>query len=398
MKLGTRAGEIVALLKPLVRKRDSSLLRVLDLEGVYKPLLPEELGNILPNLKYLGLRWTLLERLPKSVARLSHLETLDLKYTDISNLPKSILEAENLRHLHMTNVDLDDSVRPLLDLKKLFSNIQTIWGLVINNDGSPMLEVLGKLTSLIKLALTCKVQGEWASIQPILNLEMLKSLRLKLGGSSSNKMGDMSRLNSLSNLYLEGVLHMESLLESHIPPNLKVLTLSMLNLKEDPMGVLGKLKCLTTLRLFADSYCGQILSVSEGTFPSLCVLKLWNLKELTTWTIQGNAMPCLADLEIKDCEELKTIKGLCKIKTLEIITLVRVLDELERSVRKKKLNVPIIAKPEEQSDEEDMQSDEEDTQSDEEDVQSDEEDTNEEKDQDGYSEEDDDDIKDDNDC
>ncbi|XP_056176557.1 probable disease resistance RPP8-like protein 2 [Syzygium oleosum] len=71
--LGTRAREIAVLLKPLVPKsdssllkRDSSLLRVLDLEGVYKPLLPEELGNILPNLKYLGLRWTLLEWLPES--------------------------------------------------------------------------------------------------------------------------------------------------------------------------------------------------------------------------------------------------------------------------------------------------------------------------------------------
>ncbi|XP_039158952.1 disease resistance protein RPP13-like [Eucalyptus grandis] len=87
MKLGTQAGETMVLLKPLVPKRHSSLLRVLDLEGVYKPWLPEELGNILPNLKYLGLRWTLLERLPKSVALLSRLETLDLKYTNISTLP-----------------------------------------------------------------------------------------------------------------------------------------------------------------------------------------------------------------------------------------------------------------------------------------------------------------------
>ncbi|XP_039158957.1 putative inactive disease susceptibility protein LOV1 [Eucalyptus grandis] len=344
MKLGTRAGEIVALLKPLVPKRDSSLLRVLDLEGVYKPLLPEELGNILPNLKYLGLRWTLLERLPKSVAQLPCLETLDLKYTNISSLPESILEAENLRHLHMTKVDLDDSARRLLDSKKsLNCNIQTIWGLVINHDDSPMLEVLGKLTGLVKLALKWDGQLVSEATEYILNLEMLKSLKLELD-VSSGEMGDMSRLKSLSSLYLLGELRKESLLESDIPPNLKVLTLSKSRLKEDPMGVLGKLKCLTTLRLFALSYEGKTLSISEGTFLSLRVLKLWRLRFLTAWTIQANAMPCLADLEIKDCERLKTIDGLQQINTLEVITLVRVPDELEQRVRDVQPNVPIIAK------------------------------------------------------
>ncbi|KAL3720782.1 hypothetical protein ACJRO7_005571 [Eucalyptus globulus] len=120
----------------LCRRGTQSLLRVLDLEGVYKPSLPEELGNILPKLKYLGLRWTLLERLPKSVGLLSRLETLDLKYTNISDLPDSIREAENLRHLYMTEVNLDSK-------KSLNCNIQTIWGLCVGA-GSDMLEELGK--------------------------------------------------------------------------------------------------------------------------------------------------------------------------------------------------------------------------------------------------------------
>ncbi|KAK3410739.1 hypothetical protein EUGRSUZ_J02767 [Eucalyptus grandis] len=336
MKLGTRAGETAVLLKPLVPKRHSSLLRVLDLEGVYKPWLPEELGNILPNLKYLGLRWTLLERLPKSVALLSRLETLDLKYTNISTLPQSILEVENLRHLYMTEVDFDCSTHHLFPKKSLNCNIQTIWGLVIN-DESLMFGVLRKLTGLRKLALTW---GGWVvseATKHILNLEMLKYLRvrteyLKDRTFENYEMGDMSRLKSLSNLYLLGHLGMQSLLESHIPPNLKVLTLFMSGLDNDPMGVLGKLKCLTTLRLFADSYRGVTLSVSEGTFPSLRVLKLWKLEGLTAWTIHANAMQCLEDLEIKDCKKLNKIDGLQHIKTLEVITLVRVPDELERSL------------------------------------------------------------------
>ncbi|KAI6671713.1 hypothetical protein NL676_006598 [Syzygium grande] len=350
VKLGTRAGEIALLLRPLVPKRDSSLLSVLDLEGVYKPLLPEELGEILPNLQYLGLRWTLLEWLPASVARLSRLETLDLKYTNIKYVPDSILKAEHLRHLYMTEVSLDDAARrhQLESNKSLNCNIQTIWGLVINDD-SPMLDVLGKLTGLMKLALTWDGWSVSGATEHILNLGMLKSLRLRmkdLSNYSSNKdeMSDMSGLESLSNLHLHGYLGMQGLLESHIPPNLKVLTLSMSGLEVDPMGVLGKLKCLTTLRLFASSYEGKTLSVSEGTFPSLRVLKLWKLENLTEWTIQANAMQCLEDLEIKDCKELKKIDGLQHIKTLEVITLVRVSDELEPSVRAMQPNVPIIAK------------------------------------------------------
>ncbi|KAK3445411.1 hypothetical protein EUGRSUZ_A01678 [Eucalyptus grandis] len=346
-QLGTRAGEIAVLLRPLVSKRDSSLLWILDLEGVYKPSLPEELGTILPNLKYLGLRRTLLERLPKSVGILSRLETLDMKYTNISDLPDSIWEAENLRHLYMTEVVLNVAIGHQLESKKsLNCNIQTIWGLVTHVN-SPMLKVLHKLTGLRKLALTWRGPAASAATDNILNhflnLKKLKSLRLRLA-NPSGEMGDMSRLKSLSNLYLNGFMGIRSLLESHIPPNLKVLTLSRSRLKEDPMGVLGKLKCLITLRLFAKSYDGLTLSVSKGTFPSLCALKLWKLEGLNNWTIQANAMTCLADLEIKDCKQLRTIDGLEQIKTLEVITLVRVPDELEQSVRDMQPNGPIIAK------------------------------------------------------
>ncbi|XP_039174076.1 disease resistance protein RPM1 [Eucalyptus grandis] len=349
MKLGTRAGEIAVLLKPLASKRDSSLLWILDLEGVYKPSFPEELGNILPNLKYLGLRRTLLERLPKSVGILSRLETLDMKYTNISDLPDSIWEAENLRHLYMTEVVLNVAIGHQLESKKsLNCNIQTIWGLVTHVN-SPMLKVLHKLTGLRKLALTWRGPAASAATDNILNhflnLKKLRSLRLRLE-HPSGEMGDMSRLKSLSNLYLNGYMGIRSLLESHIPPNLKVLTLSRSRLKEDPMGVLGKLKCLITLQLFARSYDGLTLSVSKGTFPSLRALKLWKLEGLNKWTIQANAMTCLVDLEIKDCKQLRTIDGLEQIKTLEVITLVRVPDELEQSVRDMQPNGPIIAKNE----------------------------------------------------
>ncbi|KAF8021102.1 hypothetical protein BT93_G1508 [Corymbia citriodora subsp. variegata] len=340
LKLGTMAGEIQVLLKPLVPKRNSSLLRVLDLEGVYRPSLPTELGEILPNLKYLGLRWTLLEWLPESVVLLSRLETLDVKYTNISDLGDSILGAENLRYLYMPKVGIYRS-RPKISLN---CNIQTIWGLYIANGESPMWEVLRRLTGLRKLALTWRGRSVSEAAEPISNLKLLESLSLQSDQSdepSDLELSDMTGLESLSNLYLRG--KMQSL-SKYIPRNLKVLTLSMSRLKDDPMEVLGGLECLITLRLFSSSYDGQALNVSEGTFPRLRVLKLWKLEELTDWTISTNAMPCLQDLEIKECKQLQTIAGLERIETLEGITLVKVANELERCVRKMCPNVPMIAK------------------------------------------------------
>ncbi|XP_030526333.1 disease susceptibility protein LOV1-like [Rhodamnia argentea] len=347
MKVGRQAREIEELLKPLV-PTDSTSLRVLDLEGVYKPLLPKEFGNMLVNLKYLGLRWTLLESLPKSVVRLSRLETLDLKYTNITQVPVSIWEVDSLQHLYMNEVSFDKSVDPQLHAKEsLNCNIQTICGLYIGVE-SPMLKVLPKLTGLRKLGLTCHPSAVKEATKQICNLKMLESLRLRsknqYGQPSGLDLSDMSGFTSLSSMYLLGELSPLSLSEPRIPRNLRLLTLSMSGLKEDPMKVLGELKCLTTLRLLADSYEGETLSVLEGTFPELRVLRLWKLENLTKWTIQAAAMPGLKDLGIKDCMKLKTIDGLRQIKTLEGITMVKVPDVLEQSIREMRPNVPILAK------------------------------------------------------
>ena len=53
------AQEIGTFLNTIVIKRGFGLLRVLDLEGVYKPMLPKILRKFL-YLNYLGLRWTFL--------------------------------------------------------------------------------------------------------------------------------------------------------------------------------------------------------------------------------------------------------------------------------------------------------------------------------------------------
>ena len=70
-KQGTSNSEIGTLLKKIIKGRDRVLLKVLDLEGVYKPQLPKKLGE-LRNLKYLGLRWTGLDSCPASIGDLPY--------------------------------------------------------------------------------------------------------------------------------------------------------------------------------------------------------------------------------------------------------------------------------------------------------------------------------------
>ncbi|CAL5387063.1 unnamed protein product [Camellia sinensis] len=82
----TSNTKIGNLLNSLVNKGKSFVpLKVFDLEGVYKPSLPEKLGQYLKNLRYIGLRWTGLHTFPESIGDLQCLETLDLKYTNMGN-------------------------------------------------------------------------------------------------------------------------------------------------------------------------------------------------------------------------------------------------------------------------------------------------------------------------
>ncbi|KAJ0900685.1 putative virus X resistance protein-like, coiled-coil [Helianthus annuus] len=76
-KKDTPAEEIGTFLERIIGVRGFGLLRVLDLEGVYRPQLPENLGSLY-HLRYLGLRWTFLDTLPSSLGDLLYLETLDI--------------------------------------------------------------------------------------------------------------------------------------------------------------------------------------------------------------------------------------------------------------------------------------------------------------------------------
>ncbi|CAK8572953.1 unnamed protein product [Lathyrus sativus] len=348
---GSKPGQQIGnFLKGCISSDCFLLLRVLDLERVYKPKLPKRIAR-LTRLRYLGLRWTYLESLPSSISNLLKLQTLDLKHTYIHTLPTSIWKME-LRHLF-----LSETYRtrfPPQPKDNSLSDLQTLSGLFVDEETS----VQGGLDNLVnikKLGLACqsmslqegamKKQLE-AVADWITKLEHLQSLRLK----SRDEQGKpwVLHLNSfvnhtnLTDIYLLGSLNSSNVL-SQFPLSLIELTLSHSKLKEDPMTPLKDFPNLQTLCLLAESYVGTTMVCESQSFPQLRVLKLWVLEQLDEWIIEPGALPCLRQLEVRSCPRLKMLPdGLKHVNTLLELKLTNMPKEINAGMHNIPPNCQIV--------------------------------------------------------
>ncbi|XP_073223305.1 putative disease resistance RPP13-like protein 2 [Cicer arietinum] len=336
---GSKPGqEIGNFMKVSILSDCFLLLRVLDLERVYKPKLPKTIAR-LSQLRYLGLRWTYLESLPSFISKLLKLQTLDLKHTYIHTLPTSIWEME-LRHLFLSETfhsrlppqrkDHFSFIGFLLpQLRDNFlHDLQTLWGLFVDEE-TPVKNGLDTLVSITKLGLACQqmsLQQEAMTKQLeavadwIAKLEHLQSLRLKSRDEEGKPwilhLKSFENNVNLTDMYLLGKLSSSSIL-SQFPNSLIELTLSHSKLEEDPMQLLKELSNLRTLSLLRDSYVGQTMYCQAQVFPRLHVLKFWVLQQLEEWIIESGALPCLRQLEIRSCSHLKMLPyGLMNVNTL----------------------------------------------------------------------------------
>ncbi|KAJ9701589.1 hypothetical protein PVL29_006812 [Vitis rotundifolia] len=294
---GSKPGEDIGnFLDRCISNRCLLLLRVLDLELVYKPKLPEAL-ELLRHLRYLGLRWTKLDMLPSSVGKLLNLQTLDVKHTDIRTLPNSIWSMQQLRNLYLSE---NYCSMPQPSSNSL-TTLQTLWGLLVN------LRKLGLAFCLLGSQQEAMLSQVDAVADWVLKLNHLQSLRLK-SYDEKNQPWDMdlkplSSHANLSNVYLLGQLKNPSIV-SEFAHSLTDLTLSWSGLEEDPMQTLDKLPKLRVLRLLRRAYVGKNMLCSSGGFPELQVLKLWMLEQLEEWNVEKGALLVLRDLEVRSCIKL----------------------------------------------------------------------------------------------
>ncbi|KAG5573604.1 hypothetical protein H5410_063370 [Solanum commersonii] len=327
----TPAKEVGILLSRVITK-GFGLLRVLDLEGVYKPSLPENLGDLF-HLRYLGLRWTFLDALPSSVGDLPYLETLDVKHTNINNLPTSIWKSKVLRHLNLSHIRLD---MPKHSDTDSLPTLLTLWGLSVDDD-SPVENGLDRLCYLREAGITFCLKNCEHLLNWISNLTSLQSLRLRsiddVGHPSHFGTNPLS-LSSLSNLSHLNLLGKLPNLPD-LPEGLKVVTLSLSKLTEDPMPILGKLQHLNVLRLLSDSYMGKEMVCPQGGFKELRVLKLWKLKDLEKWNVEEAAMEKLIEINIRCCNKLMSIpERLRNKRSLRELIITNMPEEFKQNVNK----------------------------------------------------------------
>ncbi|CAH1446246.1 unnamed protein product [Lactuca virosa] len=324
--------EVGILLGRIINSR-FGLLRVLDLEGVCKPNLPEKLGQLC-HLRYLGLRWTFLESLPESVGDLTYLETLDVKHTCVDTLPDSIWKLKHLRHLNLNNIRL--AMPPSSS-----SSLLTLWGLVLDEKIS-VNEGLGKLLDLKELGIKFNLsKSQGVLLEWIAKLKNLQSLRLisvdDMGRPSRLDLKPLRDLEKLSHLNLYGNLErLPAPIE--FPPTVRVLTLSVSRLDNDPMETLEQLPSLMVLRLLGDSYIGKRMVCHGGGFKKLEVLKLWKLNDLEELDVEEEAMERLKELDIRRCHNLNDIpcRLLQKQRCLEELILTDMPDDFVERIKKRK--------------------------------------------------------------
>ncbi|XP_021803284.1 disease resistance protein RPM1-like, partial [Prunus avium] len=316
---------------------DSTLLRVLDLEGVPIDRLPDELAYLF-NLKYLNLRNTRIKELPESISQLHNLQTLDLLCTDIEALPIGISKLLNLRHLFMghskigskyVGVKLPSSISKMKKLQSL---------LFIESEGN-IIRLIGNMTQLTILGITnVKVSDEKDLCASIQEMKVLSHLYLSVADGE-----EFLRVDALSSpsSYLDGLV-LKGKLEKvpHWFCSLQCLTYLHLcgsKLEEDLLPHIEALPSLLSLHL-RDSYVGKELCFSRG-FVKLRYLNLRDLSLLNKMTIEKGVMPNLEFFGIYRFLGLETLpQGIEHLTKLKGYTFECVSKKFAESIREGGVN------------------------------------------------------------
>uniref|UniRef100_A0A7N2RBM8 Disease resistance R13L4/SHOC-2-like LRR domain-containing protein n=1 Tax=Quercus lobata TaxID=97700 RepID=A0A7N2RBM8_QUELO len=296
--------------------------KVVNLEGVFKPLLAEKLGMV--NLRYLNLRRTYLDSFPAFIEDLPRLEILDLKHTHITILPCSIWKANNLRHLYMNGISIQKPTN------QPPTNLQVLTGL---NIGSKDFGIYG----LDRISAE-NSQMHFKTCQP-------SYLKVDINRSTQSAFKPRVESYERSSVSLKLIFGWSE--EHHqigkLPRNLKILTLWRSGLTKDPMKVLGKLPQLRMLWLSDGSYLGQKMTChADQNFPELRVLKLWALEKLELLTVKNGAMPQLRKLEIGVCKKLRSSEGLYQLPALKELILTTMPQDFVGDARRRLGNEKLL--------------------------------------------------------
>ncbi|KAL6845964.1 hypothetical protein ACP4OV_023412 [Aristida adscensionis] len=301
-----------------------SLLRVLDLEDTSN-LKNGDLKHIgeLRHLRYLCLRGTDISKLPSSLQNLLYLETLDIQDTKVTKLPGGVAKLEKLRYL-LAGINFkkdllqamsgsswkDSSVRAPKGIDKL-KNLHML-GVVNVGKGNGVvgrLRKLANLTNLQRLGVTGLTEEEGKELGRSIG-ELRRLQRLEVRCSSLQFLaeidGEMVPRHLLSLRFCGNLSSLPGWIRSL--NDLAKVKLLGTQLKQGELEVLQALPHLALLGLWENSYIGNSLHFSSGTFTKLKFFDIDGLESIETVRIEEGAMPQLEQLWLNRCPSLKDNK------------------------------------------------------------------------------------------
>ncbi|XP_058107279.1 putative disease resistance protein RGA3 [Magnolia sinica] len=309
-------------------------------------------------LRALDLSRTRLKKLPQSVEQLKHLRYLDLSYTHIEELPEGVSNCRNLQTLRLNACarlcKLPRGMGKMICMRHL--ELEDTHMLKFLQQGIGRLAELRTLTDFI-------VGGgdEGCKCGELKNLNHLQG-RLQITGLENVRSTDEAReaelykkqhlhalildYDSICGLLDEEVKRMEDVLEI-LQPNTNLKEFEIWNYEgsklpswiEDPvfsnlvkvnlmncwkckklpgLGKLPSLKCLIIegmeeVRYMGDEFSGVDNCNGSGrdvSFPKLEILIFFHMPNWEEWELKGGdgeVMPSLLQLEIRDCPKLKAL-------------------------------------------------------------------------------------------
>ncbi|ONI25134.1 hypothetical protein PRUPE_2G283200 [Prunus persica] len=294
------------------------LLKVLDFADAPKYQLPKYMGDLYL-LKYLSLRNTKVKLLPDSIGNLQNLETPDLKQCLVYEIPAKIIS--------FLRVKIHDGIGCLQALQKLYH-------VEANHGGINLIKALGKLRQLRRLGLkNLKSEDGGALCASIEKMNHLESLEVST--LSEDEVLDLQSLSTppkfIRFLYLKGPLEQ---LPSWIPQLQQLVKLRIFwsRLRDSPLKALQNLPHLLELGFSYKAYDGVQLHF-EGGFEKLRVLKLKDLKGLSSLIIDNGVMPDLQELQIGPSPQLKEVpSGIHHLRNLTTLRFVDMPKEFPRNM------------------------------------------------------------------
>ncbi|KAF8393983.1 hypothetical protein HHK36_020185 [Tetracentron sinense] len=296
------------------------------------------------NTRYLSLRRTKIEKLPRNIGKLLNLRTLDLKGTNIRELSSDLFKLQWLRHL-IVYKDERLPHSPFCDLRGFYCkvgigslvNLQELSFMDVRQVGSIVRE-LGRLSQLRELGIMeLRRQDGPELCSSIEKMNNLRGLNVK---SLEEEVLDLQFLSSppllLQQLQLRGNLEKFPNWISSLH-NLKNICLWGCELRDDPLEVLRDLPNLVKLSLIR-AYDGEELVFKACGFQTLKTLFLSKFQRLKFIIVEEGAMTHLQVLNIVKCKMLEMVPlGLECLANLKLFDFLGMPNEFAKVLNTTKL-------------------------------------------------------------